>query len=78
MVVAPDMSHARLTLLSGDGLLLLQYFCGGLHAIVSVDGLVAGIAPLILCAIQFAAGSLFVILLVVSAGPGNHRRLAGD
>ena len=66
MVVAPDMSHARLTLLSGDGLLLLQYFCGGLYAIVS-RRIVAGIAPLILCAIQFAAGSLFVIVLVMSA-----------
>jgi len=49
----------RLTLLSGDALLLLQYFCGGLYAIIS-RRIVAGIAPLILCAIQFAAGSLFV------------------
>ncbi|MGH8336236.1 MAG: DMT family transporter, partial [Gammaproteobacteria bacterium] len=32
MVVAPDMSLARLTLLSGEALLLLQYFCGGLYA----------------------------------------------
>ncbi len=66
MVVAPDMSHARLTLLSGDALLVLQYFCGGLYAIIS-RRMVAGIAPLILCAIQFAAGSLFVIVLVVVA-----------
>ncbi len=66
LVVAPDMSHARLTLLSGDALLLLQYFCGGLYAIIS-RRIVAGIAPLILCAIQFAAGSLFVIVLVVVA-----------
>jgi drug/metabolite transporter (DMT)-like permease len=66
MVVAPDMSHARLTLLSGDALLLLQYFCGGLYAVVS-RRMVAGIAPLILCAIQFAAGSLFVIVLVMAA-----------
>ena len=60
------MSYARLTLLSGDALLLLQYFCGGLYAIVS-RRLVAGIAPLVLCAIQFAAGSLFVVILVVAA-----------
>ena len=66
MVVAPDIGQARLTLLSGDGLLLLQYFCGGLYAIVS-RRIVAGIAPLILCAIQFAAGSLFVLVLVMSA-----------
>ena len=66
MVVAPDMSHSRLTLLSGDGLLLLQYFCGGLYAIVS-RRIVAGIAPLVLCAIQFAAGSVFVIALVAVA-----------
>jgi drug/metabolite transporter (DMT)-like permease len=66
MVVAPDVSRARLTLLGGDALLLLQYFCGGLYAIVS-RRIVAGIAPLILCAIQFAAGSLFVIVLVVAA-----------
>jgi drug/metabolite transporter (DMT)-like permease len=66
MVVAPDMSHARLTLLSGDGLLLLQYFCGGLYAIIS-RRIVAATAPLILCALQFAAGSLFVIILVLAA-----------
>jgi drug/metabolite transporter (DMT)-like permease len=66
MVVAPDMSHTRLTLLSGDALLLLQYFCGGLYAVVS-RRMVAGIAPLILCAIQFAAGSLFVLVLVIAA-----------
>jgi drug/metabolite transporter (DMT)-like permease len=66
MVVAPDMSHTRLTLLSGDVLLLLQYFCGGLYAVIS-RRVVAGIAPLVLCAIQFAAGSLFVVLLVLVA-----------
>lgn len=66
MVVAPDMSHTRLTLLSGDALLLLQYFCGGLYAVIS-RRVVAGVAPLVLCAIQFAAGSLFVVLLVLVA-----------
>jgi drug/metabolite transporter (DMT)-like permease len=66
LVVTPDMSQARLTLLSGDALLLLQYFCGGLYAIIS-RRIVAAIAPLILCALQFAAGSLFVIVLVLAA-----------
>src|SRR5262249_54958839 len=66
MVVAPDMSHARLTLLSGDALLLLQYFCGGLYAIAS-RRIVAGVAPLVLCAVQFAAGSLFVAVLTAAA-----------
>lgn len=66
LVVAPDMSRARVTLLGGDLLLLMQYFCGGLYAIIS-RRIVAGIAPLILCALQFAAGSLFVTVLVVAA-----------
>jgi drug/metabolite transporter (DMT)-like permease len=66
MVVAPDMSHARLTLLSGDALLLLQYFCGGLYAIIS-RRIVADMAPLVLCTLQFAAGSVFVIALVLAA-----------
>jgi drug/metabolite transporter (DMT)-like permease len=67
LVVIPDMSHARLTLLGGDALLLMQYFCGGLYAIIS-RRIVAGIAPLLLCALQFAAGSLFVVVLVAAAG----------
>lgn len=67
LVVIPDMSHARLTLLGGDALLLMQYFCGGLYAIIS-RRMVAGIAPLLLCALQFAAGSLFVVVLVLAAG----------
>jgi drug/metabolite transporter (DMT)-like permease len=66
LVVLPDVSHARLILLGGDFLLLFQYFCGGVYAIVS-RRIVAAIAPLPLCAIQFAAGSLFVIVLVALA-----------
>jgi drug/metabolite transporter (DMT)-like permease len=66
-VVIPDMSHARITLLGGDALLLMQYFCGGLYAIIS-RRIVAGTAPLLLCALQFAAGSLFVVVLVLAAG----------
>lgn len=66
MVVAPDTNHARLTLLGGDALLLLQYFCGGLYAVIS-RRIVAGIAPLVLCTLQFVAGSLFVVVLVAAA-----------
>lgn len=66
LVVAPDMGHARLTLLGGDMLLLFQYFCGGLYAIMS-RRVVARTDPLALCTLQFAAGCLFVIVLVVIA-----------
>jgi len=66
LVIVPDMDHARLTLLGGDMLLLFQYFCGGLYAIISRRA-VANMAPLVLCTIQFAAGCLFAGVLVLTA-----------
>jgi drug/metabolite transporter (DMT)-like permease len=40
--------------------------CCGLYAVIS-RRIVAGIAPLVLCALQFVAGTLFVIVLVTAA-----------
>lgn len=66
LVVIPDVGHARLTLLGGDILLLFQYFCGGLYAIISRRA-VAHSDPLALCTLQFAAGCLFATALVLIA-----------
>jgi drug/metabolite transporter (DMT)-like permease len=65
LVLMPDMRHAELGFLGGDLLLLAMAFCGGLYAIASRH-IVASIDPLMLCALQFAAGSVFVVALVVT------------
>lgn len=66
LVVAPDTTHARMSLLGGDMLLLFQYFCGGLYAILSRRA-VADTDPLALCTLQFGSGCLFAAALVALA-----------